>query len=72
MIEFGETTVSTSSKDRYYDMEEVFPDDIEELRHDKFEIAFALTSYDEVDPGTLKDPRYGKIYARYNSWGYGW
>ena len=53
-------------------MEEVFPDDVEELRYDKFDIAFALTTYDEVEPGPVIDPRYGRIYARYNSWGYGW
>ena len=72
MVEFGETTVTTSSKDLYYDMEEVFPDDVEELRYDKFEIAFAFTSYDEVIQGRIDDPKYGRIYARYNSWGYGW
>ena len=72
MVEFNETTVTTSSKDLYYDMEEVFPDDVEDLRYDKFDIAFALTTYDEVNPGRIDDPRYGRIYARYNSWGYGW
>ena len=58
LIEFGETVVTTSSKDLYYSMDHVFPDDIEELQSDKFEIAFALTAYDG-NPEPIEDPKYG-------------
>ena len=71
LIEFGETVVTTSSKDLYYSMDDVFPDDIEELQSDKFDIAFALTAYDG-NPEPIEDPKYGRTYARYDSWGYGW
>ena len=70
LIKFGETIVTTSVKDSHYDMEEVFPDDIVDLVSDKFQIAFALSAFDS-NPDPIDDPKFGQIYARYDSWGYG-
>ena len=51
-------------------MDAVFPIDIENMQHDNFRVAFGITSYDG-DPERVEDPRYGKIKARYDTWGLG-
>ena len=67
---FGETVVTTSVKDSHYTMDDVFPDDIENLQHDNFQLAFGITAYDG-DTESVEDPRYGRILSRYYSWGLG-
>ena len=51
-------------------MDQIFPDDVENLQYNKFQIAFGLTAYDS-DPDPIEDPRYGRIYARFHQWGHG-
>ena len=69
LIQFGETIVMSSVKDSYYTMHQAFPEDIEELQYNKFQIAFALTAYDG-NPDPIDDPQYGRLYARYVQWGF--
>ena len=47
LIVFGETLITSSVKDSYYNMETVFPDDIEDMLFDNFNIAFGLTAFDD-------------------------
>ena len=51
-------------------MDQVFPDDIENLQHDNFQLAFGITAYDG-DTEPVEDPRYGRMLARYYTWGLG-
>ena len=51
-------------------MDEVFPDDVENLQHNNFQLAFGITAYDG-DTESVEDPRYGRIFARYYAWGLG-
>ena len=51
-------------------MDHVFPDDIENLQHDNFQLAFGITAYDG-DTEPVEDPRFGRMLARYYSWGLG-
>ena len=67
---FGETVVTFSIKDSYYSMEDVFPDDIDDLEYDNFKIAFGITAYDGNEE-SIEDERYGRIYARFETWGLG-
>ena len=69
LMQFGETVVTSSVRDSYYQMEQNFPDDIKDLYFDQFEIAFAITAYDG-NPEPIDDEKYGKIYSRYDQWGY--
>ena len=67
---FDETVVTNSMKDSYYSMDDVFPVDIEDMQYDNFQIAFGITAYDG-NPESVEDPRYGRMIARYDSWGLG-
>ena len=69
LMQFGETVVTSSVRDSYYQMEQNFPDDIKDLYFDQFEIAFAITAYDG-NPEPIDDEKFGKIYARIDQWGY--
>ena len=66
---FGETVITSSEKESHYDFEYAFPDDIEDLYYDNFNIAFGITAYDgNFEP--IDDPKYGRVIARYISWGF--
>ena len=64
LIVYGETLITSSVKDSYYNMEIVFPDDIEDKLFDNFNIAFGLTAYDG-DEEPIDDLKYGRIFTRY-------
>ena len=72
LYSFGESDVMASTRDSHYNMNFVFPDDIETNEHGKFitkfDLAFGLTG---VDGQYLNDtdPRYGMLKARYVQWG---
>ena len=70
LVIFGETVVTSSKKDTFYAMLDLFPDEIEDLQSTKFDLAFGITAYDG-DPEPIEDPRYGRTYARYDGWGNG-
>ena len=67
---YEETVVTSSVKDSYYTEDDVFPDDIENMQYNNFQIAFGITAYDG-DTESVEDPRFGKLLARYDSWGLG-
>ena len=50
-------------------METVFPDDIDDRLFDNFNITFGLTAFDG-DEEPIDDPKYGRIFARYQYWGF--
>ena len=66
---FGETVVTLSVKDSYYNMDNIFPDHIEDLKFNSFSIAFGITAYDGTTE-SIEDPRYGRIFARTSRWGF--
>ena len=66
---FNETVITSSEKEAYYDFNYAFPDDIDDLVYDNFNIAFGITAYDG-DTEPIDDPKYGRILARYDSWGF--
>ena len=48
-------------------MNDVFPDDIVDLRFNNFQIAFGITAYDgSTEPSD--NERYGRVFARYETW----
>ena len=68
LYQYGDTTVSMSYKDSYYSMDIQFPREIDDLHYENFQIAFGL-----ITPGanqTVDDPRYGRIFARTDQWGF--
>ena len=73
LVSFGESDVMESTRDSYYDMNFVFPDNLSENTDGeqipKFDLAFGLTG---VDGAYLNftDPRYGMLKARYVQWGF--
>ena len=68
LYQFGESVVTFSVKDSYYSMDHVFPDTIQDLRYSDFHLAFGLAAYDGSSEN-LEDPRYGNLFARYETWG---
>ena len=64
LIVYGETIVTMSVRDSYYDPDHIFSSD------DGLEFAFAITEYDNnAEP--IEDPRYGIVHAKIVSWGFG-
>ena len=66
---FEETVITSSKKEAFYDFNYAFPDDIDDLVYDNFNIAFGITAYDG-DTEPIDDPKYGRLLARYSSWGF--
>ena len=66
---FGETVITSSETESFFDYEYAFPKDITDLHYDNFNIAFGITAYDG-DTEPIDDPKYGRIFARYDSWGF--
>ena len=68
LVSFGESDVMQSSRDSYYDMTFLFPDDLDADQQStlspKFDFAFGLTGVDGEYLDSV-DPRYGKLKARY-------
>ena len=61
---FEESVITSSEKDSFYDFNTAFPDGIDDILADNFNIAFGITAYDG-DPEPIEDPKYGRILARY-------
>ena len=62
LVVFGETVVTMSVKDSFFT-----PDDTI-TSEEGFKLAFGLTAYDS-NQEAIDDPRYGRINAKYVSWG---
>ena len=60
----------TSTRDSYFDMNFVFPNDVAGNEYNNFNVAFSLTGKDGTAL-TDDDHRYGKVRARYAQWGLG-
>ena len=68
--EYEETVVTSSVKDSYYTEDNIFPDDVENMQYNNFQLAFGITAYDG-DSESVEDPRFGRLLARYDTWGLG-
>ena len=62
LIKFGDSTIIQSVQDSYFTDEKVHGQD------DGFQLAFGITAYDG-NPEPIDDPTYGRIVARYETWG---
>ena len=60
LLTFDETDVMVSSRDAYFDAEEVYSKNLM--------YAFGITAYDS-NPDNIEDPSIGVIKAYYKSWG---
>ena len=63
------TDITTSFVEFFYDQDIQFPQEIDDLVFPNFQIAFGLAAFDE-DPEPIDDPRYGRVLARTDGWGY--
>ena len=54
---YGETVVTMSLRDSFFNPEEIFPDEIE-LIYSDFNVAFGFTAYD-ANQERIDDPAYG-------------
>ena len=70
LIHYRDPDVMTSSRDSYFDMDFVFPNNLTSKKYSNFDLAFSLTGPDGTKL-TDNDPRYGGIKARYASWDLG-
>ena len=61
--------ITTSFVEFYYDQDTRFPQEIENLEFPNFQIAFGIAAFDN-DPEPIDDPRFGRILARTDQWGY--
>ena len=69
LSQFGATDITTSFVEFFYDQDTLFPQEIDDLVFPSFQIAFGLAAFDE-DPEPIDDPRYGRVLARTDGWGY--
>ena len=70
LVSFGETVVTMSVRDSYFSPEDVFPNDVDDLIFDGFDLAFGITAYDS-NYENIEDPTIGQVRARYVRWGFG-
>ena len=67
---YGETVVTMSIRDSHFTPEQIFPEEIEQLIHSDFNVAFGFTAYDG-NSERIDDPTIGRIRAKYVAWGLG-
>ena len=64
---YGETVVTMSLRDSYFNPEQIFPMDIDLIDSD-FKVAFGFTAYDN-NTERIDDPTFGWLRAKYVTWG---
>ena len=69
LYQFGATDITTSFVEYFYTQDTRFPQEIEDLEFPNFQIAFGIAAFDN-DPEPIDDPRYGRVLARIDRWGY--